>query len=351
MTLRRLMLEHRPSIAHSFANGIPALFLASIGLDTRVTATLCGGPPRRIMPILSHIIVFSQELQRNMLRLGYLEKAIHVIPGRLNLSIPAWDLDVDNYLNTLCLDTDDRPFIFMICRSDAQKERALCRFFGAARSYAEHGGKGTFIHIGHGKDKSFEDRIQCYAESINSSVGRRVLVTTTHGADAPVKFLHLADIVVGMGRSAFEGMLTGKPTLILSNEGYAGMVSPSNIDTIARHNFTSRGNCINIDDSLSDNMLAGDLLNLIKDQRQREQIGEFGMAWCRDNLDADTAAGKYEKIYIDMLANPRQTIDIPDMLRNITYENLRSLFYGTRQKFNVYGAKLRREQRNSRGFL
>ncbi len=332
-TLRNLMRVHRPDVAHSFENGIPALILAARGLGVSVTATLCGGRPRRIMPRVAPLIVFSEELRSNMIDLGIPPAEIHVIAGRMELRVPVRDPEVDAYLQTLGLTSADGPFVFMICRTDVPKQRALHHFFAAAARYAARGTAGTFVHIGQGKNEAFVTAMRQLAESVNARAGRTVLVSTAEGAGAPVKYLHLADVVVGMGRSAFEGMLLGTTTLILSNEGYGGPVAPGLVERLASHNFTARG--VPRGDSAEVlGSFVSDLEDLLKDADRRILLGRFAADWCRDNLDVNEAAKRYEEVYAQLLAGPPAPLHPPDLIRNIGYETLRALGYGLRQRIS-----------------
>lgn len=255
------------------------------------------------MPRIFPVIVFSEELRLNMIKFGIAEADVHLIPGRMDLRPPLRDSEVERFLEDVGISYHTNPIVFMICRADAPKQRAIEYFFKAAEYYQLMGGRATFIHIGKGKDDHFASTLRDLAALINQRVGRKILVTTDRGSDSPVKFLHLADIVVGMGRSAFEGMLLGKPTLVLSNEGFGGAVEPSQITQLMHHNFTARGqkspSGIPVEQAL-----AQTIQKVFDNAKYGSQIARFGQDWCSKNLMVDEAAQRYEEVYARMLSNP-----------------------------------------------
>jgi len=336
--LRKLILTLKPDIANTFANGIPALIFASRNTSTSVTATICGGPPRRIIPYITPIIVFSDELKENMAMLGIPKSEVHVIPGRIHLEVPSVDSEVNAFLRRIGLGPASGPFVFMICRADVPKCRAVQNFFLAAELYANRGGQGTFIHIGKGKDTSFVGMLQELAHEVNQRSGRKVLISTEEGSDAPVKFLHLADVVVGMGRSAFEGMMLAKPTVVLSNEGYGGIVNQTNVPLLAQYNFTSRGIPQPVDAEVQSS-LATDILELTQSPPDREQLACFGEQWCRANLDVECAAERYELLFHLMMSKSKPPIRWSNLVLNIGYETLRSIMYRPIQM--LYSSRMR----------
>ena len=329
--LRNLIRELKPDIINSFANGIPALILSCHKTRTSVTATLCGGPPRRIIPYLTPIIVFSEELKQNMVALGIPEKDVHIIPGRICFEKPSIDSDVHEFFSKMGVNAEQGPFIFMICRADLPKQRALQNFFSSAELYAQSGGKGTFIHIGKGKDSKFVSDLYGLVDGINRRSGRKVLVSTDEGSDAPVKLLYLADIVVGMGRSAFEGMMLAKPTIVLSNEGCGGIVNEQNVPLLALYNFTSRGAPQMVDMEVQQSLVTN-IFELSQSLDKSEGAASFGFQWCRNNLDVDQAAGSYESIFYSMMLNSKPRIRWANLGMNICYETMRTIMYKLLQK-------------------
>lgn len=322
----RIIKSFRPDIAQSFANGIPALLLASRREGTRIIATHCGGKPRRIMPHIKPVIVFSQELKINMIDLGIAAADVHVIPGRMELIVPQRDEEVERFFVEIGIPFPCRPLIFMICRLDVPKLRALRHFFCAAESYAHEGGPGTFVLIGQGKDTRFVAEMTAMVAEINARAGRQVLIITQIGSDSPAKFLHIADIVIGMGRSAFEGMVIGKPTLVLSNEGFGGVVLPDTVDMLANHNFTARGT-VPKDAAATAQAIGRAISDLHNNPGSARDAGVFAGRWVRDNIDVEFAADQYERIYKTVLVGSKDKLDYLDLAKNIFYETSRAIAY------------------------
>lgn len=338
--LRNLVAEFRPDVLHSFANGIPALLLVARVARARVVVTLCGGPRRRIMTKVEPVIVFSEELRENMIDLGIDGDQVFVIPGRMDLSPVERDCDVAEYLGRLDLAPTDAPFVFMICRADVPKQRALLNLLAVAEKYGGHGWPGTFVHIGAGKDAEFVSALHVRVEQVNRRAGRRILISTDVGSSAPAKYLHLADLVIGMGRSAFEGMALAKPTVILSNEGYGGVVAEDTIWKLQQHNFTGRGTPCQ-DRHVVAEVCADEVRQLLTDPRRCREVGGFAKRWLEANLDVRLAVEQYEKVYQIVMSEPPPALRYGDLARNIIYEWLRLSAYATRQQLSTYRTGMR----------
>lgn len=327
--LKRFIEAWRPDILHSFLKGIPQLNLIARSTGAKVVATICGGRPQRYFPKMSPITVFSEELRCWLLSIGIPDKYIRVIPGRMSFEIPARDPEVEGFFDFLGIGRNSSPVIMMICRIDAKKKDALNLFFQAAEIYGQQFRNGVFINIGAGNRSDTERFIRREAKKVNDRVGRTVLVNTVKGSGAPVKYLHLATHVVGMGRSAFESMALGKPTLILSNEGFGGLVCEENISKLAFYNFTARHLPQSSDVfARSPENLVTEIIKLNRDPSLADRTGRFGRKYYETELDVAKAADEYEAIYMD--TRP-ETFIVPSWKtvgHCIIRETLRTLWYG-----------------------
>jgi glycosyltransferase involved in cell wall biosynthesis len=101
------------------------------------------------------------------------------------------------------------------------------------------------------------------------------------------------DICVGVGRSIFEGMVCGKPCVVVGPNGYAGTVAEENVEDIARVNFSGR----NAGSEVPAPELASALGRLLQDEDHARTVGEFGRQWAQQNLDVREGARRYEAIY------------------------------------------------------
>ena len=298
LPLKKYIHDLRPHIIHTFLKGIPQLALIGRGTGSKLVATICGGKPHKFFPKMSPTTVFSEELRQWLLSRGVPDQYIYVIPGRMNLRIPDRDEDVDIFLEKHGLAADTSPLIFMICRTD--KMKVLERFFLAAELFSRQNNLGAFIHIGAGNTYwgKQEESVRQMAVAVNERAGRKVLVSTDCGSNQPVKFLHLATVVAGMGRTAFEAMAMGKPTLILSNEGFGGLVCLSEIEQIAKFNFTARHlSQRDVSPEYSAQRFVEAVQKLLQDQFLYDEVAAFGRKYYTDELDVSKAVDRYEEIY------------------------------------------------------
>jgi glycosyltransferase involved in cell wall biosynthesis len=94
-----------------------------------------------------------------------------------------------------------------------------------------------FFIVGGG---SIQSDIKEAAEKLNRSVGRKTVIVTGPRTDIN-KFNAMADLFIGFGRSALEGMSSAKPVIIAGNQGYIGLLDEHNIETAVKSNFSGRG--------------------------------------------------------------------------------------------------------------
>ncbi len=327
--LRAYVASKRPHVLHSFLKGIPQLAILARSNGAKLVATICGGQPQRHFSKMSPITVFSQELKDWLSSVGIPGGYIHLIPGRISIVQPPHDTDVLSFRQKFFLSEAD-PVVMMICRTDRRKKPALDAFFRAAQIWGERHKEGIFVHIGSGNEPETENRIRSEAEAINKASGRVVLISTDFGSNDPAKYLHLATIAVGMGRSAFESMLLGKATLILSNEGFGGIVCEETISGLSQHNFTGRSSSYNQSSEERSKELVRSVEELVMDPDRLSMVGLYGKQYCENNLDVLTAATQYEELYFDKNAK----FILPNM-EEILYtgfrEVLRTYWYKIRQ--------------------
>lgn len=82
-------------------------------------------------------------------------------------------------------------------------------------------------------------------------------VTLVGAVTDPTPYYQMADVVIGISRSALEAMALGVPVILAGTPGYMGMVTPENFPQAAGINFTCRG-CEN----LTEDRLYHAILNL-----------------------------------------------------------------------------------------
>lgn len=333
--LKKIIHEYKPEILHTFIKGIPQLALLQQD-NVKLVTTICGGKPHRYFPPISPVTVFSDELHQWLLRQRNPPEAIYTIPGRMKQKQHLPSPEITEFLKAHDIDPKCSPIVLMICRADIAKEKALHSYFQAAKLFAQENDNGVFIHIGSGNDAFYATRIRETATEINKETGRRILISTEYGSASPAKFFQLADIGVGMGRSAFESMALGKPTLILSNEGFGGVVSPQSIDKIASYNFTARHPETS---TPAHSSIARDLCSAInalhQDRTTLKEVSIFAQNYYNTKLNVETAVDTYEQLYKETALNIFRPLNKLIITRLIITEIARTIWYALKNKTKI----------------
>lgn len=259
--------------------------------DKPVTCTLCGGlSPHYNIPFSNKIIVFSEEQKNKMLfEYGWQEDLIEIIRTRLDihpiingLTEPLNVLIPGYILNT------HTPILMMISRF--AKKDSMIRVLESIKILLNKGLHFYMIFIGGEGDRFEEFRDRCKA--INDTFDCDYLILTGQVLNA-YRLLAHADVVLGIGRSAFEGMAYGKPTLIVGDNGFAGLVQETTLTELGYYNFSGR----NQRTPCPPEILAKEIEILLLDGKKREKSGEGGKKFVMDEINVEAGAERIEKVY------------------------------------------------------
>lgn len=296
--LREVIKSHDIQMIHAFdARSYMHAYLAGILEDIPVLCTLCGGTdPYYNLPIAPSIIVFSEEQKQKMLTVyGWPSERVEVIRTRLDLKQITSDDNrmSDEEAKYLGLDPD-LPKVMMISSFDGTKIDSIHKVLDAVEVLYEKGLVFQLVMIGGKGD--LHEKAKARGEELNHKYGAtRILMT------GPVKrafrLLQRAEIVLGVGRSAFEGMAYGHPTLIVGEKGFAGVVCPEEVDAIAWYNFSGRNQkyATPVDNFVK---VIGELL---ENQQMRIELGEFGRDFVFREIDVVLGAQRIFTIYEKMM--------------------------------------------------
>jgi len=93
-------------------------------------------------------------------------------------------------------------------------------------------------------------------------------------------FYNLADLYIGVGRTAREAMSCSIPTIVLGPTGYSGIVTPLNVENIRYYNFTGREN----EDKANNFPLLNDIKFVYHmDKEERLALGYWGRNYILEN--------------------------------------------------------------------
>lgn len=292
--LRDIVRKHDIDLIHAFdARSYLHAYLAGLREQIPVLCTLCGGvDPYYNLPVAPTLIVFSEEQKQKMVKtFRWPAGSVEVVRTRLDMRLI---LSVEHQLGkdeALALGLNPNlPKIMMISSFDDTKIRSIEKVLDAAEMLFSKGVFFQLVLIG-GKGP-LHDQARDRAKAICERFGAgRVLLTGQ--VMRAFRLLQHADIVLGVGRSAFEGMVYGKPTLIIGEKGFAGVVSPETIASIAWYNFSGRNQI----EDVSAEYLGETIAELLQAPDRCRLLGAFGRDFVFSEIDVARGVERLGGIY------------------------------------------------------
>ena len=164
-----------------------------------------------------------------------------------------------------------------------------------------------FVIVGGGNARIELER---HANEVNTELGRSAVVLTGPLLD-PRPAYASADIVIGMGGSALRGMASGKPVIIVGEQGFAAP-----FDTETAQSFLYKG-IYGIGNGSPDNT---SLVNAIRALAERSEqfsaIGEFSRQFVQEHFALETVSARLEKFLSTAAAErPKFRVALADGLR------------------------------------
>lgn len=126
------------------------------------------------------------------------------------------------------------------------------------------------------------------ADSINESVGRRVIVVTGQMMD-PRPAYDCSDIMIGMGSSALKGLAFGKPLVVQGEGGFWKLLTPDTLPEFHYSGWFGRGGRGAEDFEPA-------VLRVLDNAELRAELGEFGLEQARSRYSLDVLTDNLEDI-------------------------------------------------------
>jgi len=322
-------------IIHAFdtRSYIVATMLDLLVSPISVACTICGGvAPYNNIPRSNNLIVFSEEQKNRMIHTyGWREEDVVVIRSRLDME--QFTIS-DNEVHQVCMEFGIDPSfnnIMMVTTFLGPKVRPVQNVLRAMRSVLGANPHYRFIMIG--AKGEFYGKAREIGAGINMELQRDAIVFTGLVPGA-YRFLKNASIVLGQGRSAFEGMAFGKPTLIVGDNGYAGTVCDRDIEDLAYYNFSGR----NMSSMVPAERMAEEINRLIRDREYRDRVGRFGRDYVYRHINIKAGIPDIEKVYERNIeysrlgSRPKRMLNLMRVTAPILFDNyynmLKSLVMG-----------------------
>jgi glycosyltransferase involved in cell wall biosynthesis len=270
---------------------LPLCILAGTLLDIPCLLYETAHAPARIRRFVpGDIATVSEENQMRLSELlGVTPNAIGVVRGRLDMRL------FDSYSNPLSPETPKpRVDIVMLSRMRGEKTRGILLAIDTVKQLYLRGHAVRLMIYGEGRDLY---RVRQHAQRVNQELHADtvVLAGTT---DAPWQVFSQCDIALGVGRSAWEAMACGKPTVVMGQEGFSGWVCPDSLETLMRHNFTARGLSLSSDPG----EIAALLTPLCESEQTRKDVGRYGLKVVREHYDVKRGAVQLESLIGKLVA-------------------------------------------------
>lgn len=304
--IHRLHAERPLDVVHSFEwRGVAEALSAAKALNIPCFQTICGGAGPNGAPLCRSLISLSREVKDRVLSVSdFQDDDVAVIPARIDIrglergaehpDRPALAAFRAKYRLP-----DGGRVLMRIVRHAPEYEASLIAGADAALRLYRAGVDVRFVHIGFVAPAGAEchRRVTRHFAAVNAQAGAEIAVSAQDEALTALRYLPLADVVLGSGRTAFEGMLYGKPVVITGINGFAGRVDPGTVGEIAYYNFSGRNVRTPKDHAASVHELAAATAELLTDRAAYDEIAAFGKTYVRENLDVRVAVDKYEARY------------------------------------------------------
>jgi glycosyltransferase involved in cell wall biosynthesis len=266
-----------------------------------IGGTFCGGPgPRYHIPRLSPVVVFSKEQKDAFIaKWGWKPENLVVSPGRVeHPAADATQPDRGGFLSRYGL-TPELLSILFVSRLSEDKRGSVETIQLLAREIAAQGLPWQVLIAGGGK---MESELREFGDQLERQAGRTVLAAAGE-QDRLDEFYACADVVAGVGRSIFDGMMRGKPVMVVGEKGFAGLVSPESVEELAYYNFSGRNAQA---DSGVEHLISAIHLAALPEERLR--LGSFARRYTRENL----SVGAGGKVLLEYYA---QLMEVPPLPR------------------------------------
>ena len=238
------------------------------------------------------IFVAEEFLDHQKPYIGKRARKMIVLPNRVDLDRFGPDVDWRGFARDAGL-PESGTKIALMSRLDSMKEKSVYYAMNAARILSE---RGTDIILAVAGDGALYKQFAEYGARINSSRHREI-IKFIGGIERTPEFLSWADIILGVGRSSFEGMAARKPTCIVGENGLAGVVDSDTVEELQYYNFAGR----NIKSPVEPSVLAGTIEEIMEDREKYARLAEFSRRYVLENYGYRAGAEKLEKIYEEAL--------------------------------------------------
>jgi glycosyltransferase involved in cell wall biosynthesis len=294
---RRLVADEGIELIHAQAR-IPAFVADRVGRAAHIPyvttyhGTYQAGLFWRIVSRFgARTIAVSDDVRHHLIdRLGAPAEQVVVIPNGIDTVrfSPTTAVSATSWVNGIA------PCIVHVGRLDDSFADAMLASIGAMPVIRTHYPGATLLIAGDGNRLDDVQRAVAEANRLLESDACQAL---GHVLDTP-ELYNRSDIVIGVARSAMEGMACGRPIIISGEGGYAGVLTRDQIANSHSSNLTARGRGVPVEPAL----VASGVNGLLADGQLRVDLGQAGrehiVAHCSIAAVVDQTEAVYREVCI-----------------------------------------------------
>lgn len=256
-------------------------------------------------------------------------RELAVVPNRIDLDMFHPGIESGDFAALRNLPGSGWKIAFM-SRVDHLKIGSLRHAVEAVRLLCSGGRDATLAIAGDGQ---LFGELEELAVRVNGELGRNAVRLLGTVVETP-QFLSWADIVLGIGRCAWEGMACAKPTFVVGENGFAGLVESQKVVELAYHNFAGR----NMKEPVSPDRLAFAIAEVLSDEGRYRALAGFARRYVVENLDYRKGAEKLERLYGRALRDPALSAGQMTKLfaTNLTRGYLYNVFIASKRRLRVF---------------
>jgi hypothetical protein len=161
------------------------------------------------------------------------------------------------------------------------------------------GHDAAFLHAGYPQEPDAAAAIAGLVAKANARAGRVVAWTETRDVALGTHFAAAADICVASGRSAIEALALRRPTFVVWENRYLGLVDDRSIVDLADVNFQGRSSPGMGDEEQVVAAMAEAITTRLNDPDRAEGITGACAAFVESRYSLDRAVDTYESLYAD----------------------------------------------------
>ena len=276
-------------------NCLAACYFAATVLKTGFVYSKAGGGTAVLPPLKAHNIVFSQELVEEMTKKYDLsQEKISLIRARIDLEVYSPETVDDVFIEKYNLPRLAKKVV-IATRLEPYKASGWQTLLTWANKFSSMQDKEVAVVIA--GEGSLSSVLQEQISQINKKSGNKP-VAYFIGPIVSLQDMNLlynyADIVAGKGRGILEAMACGKPVVVLGEQGQAEVVSPENVEEIAKYNFSGRHFKHKQDSNHSFCTVVDALLN---NNGKLAELGDFSRKYIKNHMDARIGAKQLLEVY------------------------------------------------------